>query len=128
MASASQLYEHGELFWLAGPPTGIYALFNTGRFQRYDDTYIDGVDPVSGGEIPPAGLKEPIRGFGKVWRVFPEVRALGWALNDESGGQAVVQVFDRGLMIYLPQRGMIITLITDLGGLAGSWRMTQGSF
>jgi hypothetical protein len=128
MPSASQLYERGEMFWLAGPPSVIYALFNTGRFQRYDDTYVDGVDPVSGGEIPPAGLKEPIRGFGKVWRTFGEVRGMGWALLDESGGQATVQIFDRGVMVYLPQRGLIVTLINDPGGLAGSWRMTQGSF
>jgi hypothetical protein len=31
-------------------------------------------------------------------------------------------------MVYLPQRGLIVTLINDPGGLAGSWRMTQGSF
>lgn len=128
IASASQLYERGEMFWLAGPPSAIYALFTTGRFQRYDDTYVDGVDPISGGEIPSAGLKEPIRGFGKVWRTFGEVRGMGWALLDESGGQATVQVFDRGTMIYLPQRGLIVILINDPGGISGSWRIIQGSF
>ncbi len=100
--SAVQGYERGQMVWLQGPPTSIYALFSTGRFQRYDDTYDANTDPVSGGETPPSGLKEPVRGFGKVWRTYPEVRTgLGWAVDDESGAQATVQVFERGQMIFL---------------------------
>jgi len=127
-ASASQTYQAGELLWMAGPPQAIYALFSTGRFQRYDDTFNAAVDPSSGGETPPAGLLEPVRGFGKVWRTFAEVRTLGWAMTDESGGQSTAQVFERGQMVYLPQRGMIFVLITDNGGLSGGWRAVPGSF
>jgi hypothetical protein len=129
LSSADQVYERGEMVWLQGPPAVIYALFNTGRFQRYDDTFNAATDPVSGGETPPAGLKEPVRGFGKVWRAFPEVRTgLGWAVNDESGGQAVVQLFERGQMAYLPQRGMIYILVNDPGGLTGTWQAVAGSY
>jgi hypothetical protein len=129
VASASQVYERGEMFWLAGPPGVIYVLFNTGRFQRYDDTYNSASDPISGGETPPSGLLEPIRGFGKVWRSFPDVRnGLGWALQEESGGQATTQQFDRGVMLHLPQRGLIIILVNDAGGLSGGWRSLSGSF
>lgn len=127
-ASASQTYQMGEMIWMAGPPQAIYALFSSGRFQRYDDTYNAAVDPASGGETPPAGLKEPVRGFGKVWRTFAEVRALGWAMTDESGGQSTAQIFERGQMVYLPQRGMIFVLITDNGGLSGGWRAVPGSY
>ncbi len=127
-ATASQTYQFGEMLWMAGPPQAIYALFSTGRFQRYDDTFNAAVDPASGGETAPAGLIVPVRGFGKVWRTFAEVHALGWAMTDELGGQSTAQVFERGQMVYFPQRGMIFVLITDNGGLSGGWRAVPGSF
>ena len=35
---------------------------------------------------PPAGLLQPDRGFGKLWREVPEVRdMLGWAVTPEFG-------------------------------------------
>jgi hypothetical protein len=127
-ATASQTYQTGEMLWMAGPPQAIYALFSSGRFSRYDDTYNAAVDPASGGETPPAGLIEPVRGFGKVWRTFAEVHAIGWATSGEAGGQSMAQIFERGQMVYLPQRGMIFVLITDNGGLNGGWRAVPGSF
>ena len=126
-ASASQTYQSGSLLWLQEPPQAIYALFPTGLFTRYDDTYNPAVDPVSGGETPPPGLIEPVRGFGKVWRAFAEVRALGWATAEEAGGQATAQIFERGQMVYLPQRGTIFVLIST-NGLNGGWRAVSGSF
>jgi hypothetical protein len=129
-ASASQMYERGEMVWLQGPPTAIYVLYTTGRFQRYDDTYNAAVDPISGGETPPTGLREPVRGFGKVWRTFTDVRAgLGWAVTEESGANATAQTFERGQMIYLPQRGQVFILVNDPGSLvSGSWRAVTGSY
>lgn len=128
MSSASQLFERGGMFWLQGPPGYHYALFSTGRFQRYDDTYNTSIDPVSGGETPPSGLLEPVRGFGKVWRSNNDVRtSLGWATTEENGGTATTQLFDRGLMVYLPQRGEIITLVYDPGGMTGTWRAVAGT-
>lgn len=124
--SAVQPFERGSMIWLQGP---IYVLYNDGRFQRYDDTYTAGVDPESGGEIPPAGLVEPVRGFGKVWRSNPDVRAgLGWGTAPESGNQATQQRFDRGWMVALPQRGDILVLAENAGGLSGTWRSAAGSF
>ena len=125
-ASAYQPFERGAMVWLGGP---IYALLDSGRFQRFDDTFVAGVDPDSGGETPPSGLVEPVRGFGKVWRSAPDVRAsLGWGLAAESGGQAALQRFERGWMLYLPQRGSILALVEDAGGLAGTWRALPGAF
>lgn len=129
MNSVSQLFERGAMFWLQGAPSLIYVLFNTGRFQRFDDTYSPNADPFSGGETPPPGLREPVRGFGKVWRQYPNVRGdLGWALTDEAGASATVQRFDRGQMVYLPQRGEILALVEDTGGLTGVWRSFVGSY
>jgi hypothetical protein len=128
VSSASQLYERGGMFWLQGPPPVIYALLGSRRFQRYDDTYNASTDPFSGGEAPPPGLLEPVRGFGKVWRSNPDVRnGLGWATNDEVGGTASIQLFDRGQMLYLPQRGEIIIMTFDPGNVTGTWRAVPGS-
>lgn len=119
--SASQIFERGNMIWLQGP---IYVLYNDGRFQRYDDTYVAGVDPETGGEVPPAGLIEPVRGFGKVWRSNPDVRnGLGWGITAENGNQATQQRFDRGWMVYLPQRGDMVVL--DETG--GTWRAVAGT-
>lgn len=127
--SASQLYERGEMFWLSGPPAEIIVLYSSGRYQRFDDTFVSGVDPESGGETPPTGLIEPVRGFGKVWRSYPDVRnGLGWGVSGENAGQAVVQLFERGRLIYLSQRGLIFILAADPGGAAGLWRSVPGSF
>jgi hypothetical protein len=73
-------------------------------------------------------LIEPVRGFGKVWRLHPDVRSgLGWATNGESGGTSSVQFFDRGQMIYLPERGEIIIMSFDPGNVTGTWRAVPGS-
>jgi hypothetical protein len=128
VSSASQNFEHGGMFWLQGPPSVIYALLGSGRFQRYDDTYNATTDPFSGGETPPNGLREPVRGFGKVWRSNPEVRGgLGWATTDETGNTATILLFDRGQMVHLPQRGEIIIMSFDPGNVTGNWRAVAGS-
>jgi hypothetical protein len=127
--SATQVFERGSMMWLQGVPNLIYALFNSGRFQRFDDTYNPNADPFTGGETPPPGMREPVRGFGKVWRQYPNVRAdLGWALSEEMGNTATLQRFDRGQMLYLPQRGDILVLVEDPGGLTGAWRAIPGSY
>jgi serine/threonine-protein kinase len=129
LASAIQGYERGMMIWVSGTPGTIYALFNTTTYQQFADTYTEGVDPSSGGESPPAGLIEPVRGFGKVWRNNPNVRnGLGWATGAESGGQSTAQQFERGWMIALPQRGEILILVADASGMSGTWRTVPGNF
>ena len=69
----------------------------------YEDSWKDG-DPVSGGETPPSGLYEPLRGFGKVWREQPSVRnTIGWAKAPERGANGgVIQSFTNGTLLYSP--------------------------
>ena len=77
----------------------IYVLYyadslqNNGEVGIFADTYADG-DPESDPSIvPPAGLLQPIRGFGKVWRENQAVRdRLGWAVAPEQGYDAAYQV------------------------------------
>ena len=120
--AAVQVFERGSMIWTAQGI--IYVLFDNGTYQQVNDTFDASVDPDSGGEVPPAGLLEPIRGFGKVWRTTSGVRdQLGWALASETGDNATVQEFTQGRMIYLPTRGNILILTTQ-----GTWRAVAGSF
>jgi hypothetical protein len=126
VGSAYQPYENGFMLWVDSPGAvgNIYAFSNSGNYLVYPDTWQAGVDPETGGESPPAGLIEPIRGFGKVWRSNPIVRnTLGWAMTGENGGQASVLQFEGGQMLYIPQMGQILVL-----GSNGSWQGYTGSF
>jgi hypothetical protein len=92
-AAAQQPFENGFMIWLE-PSRTIYVFYNFGRagsppvYEVYPDDFQEG-DPESDPAIvPPAGLYQPIRGFGLVWRTHPEVReGLGWATAPEVGFQ-----------------------------------------
>jgi len=113
-----QPFEHGAMIW--SDHAGwygvrlIFVLHPDGTYQQFFDSYDPDVDPVSGGESPPAGLVEPILGFGKVWRQEPGVReALGWATAPESPGAGRFQIFLGGDMIWLSQRQAVYTLLDE---------------
>lgn len=125
VASAYQPFQNGVMVWVATPGQSvIYALYGNGTYQRFNDTFRDGLDPNSGGAVPPPGLVEPVRGFGKVWRENPAARdTLGWALTGESGGTAEFLAFERGEMVRVPQAGQTYILIT---GAPGTWSARAG--
>jgi hypothetical protein len=128
-SSASQTFERGAMLWLSESPGYIFILFNDGTFRRVVDTFDPNTDPVSGGETPPTGLFEPVRGFGKVWRMEPGVRdRLGWATGQELGGSSVVLDFVRGRMISANTRGDILVLITTGALDSGTWSARAGQF
>ncbi len=106
IGSAVEPFEHGTLIWASAladqPVKVIYALYANGTYQRFNDTWQDGVDPANTGENPPPNRKAPIRGFGKVWHTNPTVRTgLGWALADETGTNGEIQRFAHGEMLYV---------------------------
>ncbi len=108
--TAFEPFEHGMMIWSNKigwyEQPVIYVLSENGTYQRYDDTFDANVDPESGGLTPPAGLFEPIRGFGKVWRENPGVRsALGWATAPETGGPGRFQIMEGGEIIWLSETG-----------------------
>jgi hypothetical protein len=121
--SAYQPFQNGVMLWLE--PTGrIYALANTGEYIDFVDTWNAAVDPERGGETPPAGLLEPIRGFGKVWRDNPAVRnRLGWATADESGATVALLAYERGAMVSLAGTGQVWVL-----SLTGSYQTYSGAY
>jgi hypothetical protein len=109
MVSAVQRFEHGTMIWVNQPTwegtVWVYVLFEDGTYQRFRDTFVEGVDPESDPDIvPPEGLYQPIRGFGKVWRegTGAQVRErLGWAIEPEQGGDGAWQEFWRGTMFWI---------------------------
>lgn len=107
--AATQSFERGIMIWLN--PGTVYVLYNTGSYAQYSDSFDSNIDPESEGLAPPAGLLEPVRGFGKVWRSNESVRSgLGWATSPESGISINVLDLTQGRMLALPG-GQIYTLI-----------------
>jgi hypothetical protein len=88
---AEEKFEHGHMFWL-GPVQQIWVLAENeddptrGIWTVYDDTFVEGQLEIDPTIKPPAGMFQPERGFGKLWRENPEIReALGWATESEFG-------------------------------------------
>lgn len=122
--SAWQNFENGIMVWLNGEIIVFYN--NTGTYQTFPDTFVDGVDPETTSEVPPAGLVAPIRGFLKVWSNNINVRnGLGWGTTGENGTTASVQAFTSGRMIFLPGRSGVLVLIGTTGG---TWISVAGSY
>jgi hypothetical protein len=118
VALADQQFERGVMIW-AGQGLGrIYAIRSDPLPVTWT-SYIDGWQegqPESGGLTPPAGLREPIRGFGKVWREQPGVRqALGWATSPERGDSGIVQSFTGGGAIVYMQGSNFLYLFGPNG-------------
>ena len=86
---AEQRFERGWMLWLQ--PVGqiwVLSVSDSSEYiwTTYSDTFVEG-EAESDPELdPPEGLFQPVRGFGKLWRENPEVKAkVGWALDDELG-------------------------------------------
>ena len=99
--AAEQLFERGRMIWLASQGS-IYVLWGDGQptapgappdgFLVFEDTWQPGEAERDPASAPPSGLYQPVRGFGKVWRTWPEVRdGLGWALAPEHAFDGVYQ-------------------------------------
>lgn len=58
----------------------ILVFYDDGRFEKHADTFVEGEPESDPTIVPPAGLYQPIRGFGKLWWTNASVRdRLGWA-------------------------------------------------
>lgn len=92
---AEQTFQRGVMLWSRAEDR-IYVLFDDGKYpkwQSYEDTFDEGQDPPSDSSLePPAELRQPMRGFGLVWRERPSVRdRLGWAVEPETGYETAIQ-------------------------------------
>lgn len=86
---AEQLFEHGRMFWIE-PIGQIWVLRITGEgrgtWEVYEDTFEEGELETDPNLVPPDGLYQPERGFGKLWRESDTIRQdLGWGVTPEFG-------------------------------------------
>jgi hypothetical protein len=91
---AEQRFQRGVMLWV-GPEDRIYVLFDDAqspRWTSYQDTWDEGQPTKDPSIEPPAGLQQPVRGFGLIWREESGVRdRLGWATGEELGYQTALQ-------------------------------------
>jgi hypothetical protein len=91
---AEQHFEHGLMLWIKAEDR-ICVLFDDGLQPAYKvlmDAWDEGQPESDPSIAPPAGLYQPVRGFGLVWREEPGVRnRLGWAVDQEVGYPTAIQ-------------------------------------
>jgi hypothetical protein len=108
-------FEHGRMLW-RGDRRVIFALTSDGHWSSYPDTF-NGTETVT----PAPG--EPIRGFGKVWRENPTLRAaIGAATAPEQPIGGAVEEFEHGLLVWTADR-TIYVLYSD-----GTWEQYADTF
>lgn len=108
VGAAEEVFIGGITFWREDIRR-IYVLYNSGAWQSFADTW-DASQPESDPSIvAPAGYFQPVRGFGKVWRVNPQVRwALSWARAPEVGLRLAWEDFNGGAMLWSSNLGSFV--------------------
>jgi hypothetical protein len=110
LPGATAQFERGVMYWLSTPSGPVIYALAAQRgahvtYRGFADTWREG-DPATVGLNPPAGLYEPARGFGKVWRDNPELqRLLGWALEPEHAVTVSFQAFEYGMVMLVAEEG-----------------------
>jgi hypothetical protein len=120
---AEQVFENGRMFALLDRREIWVAILtrpNSGEWLVFEDEFKEGRTPeLSPTMTPPAGLSQPIRGFGLVWRENEDVQErIGWAELPEFGFTTEYR-YDAGGFInedgrYVPRPGKYA--LTSLGG------------
>jgi len=116
-----QSFEHGAMFWRQSDRS-IFVLSELAIRQglpsdvwwRVADTWQEGEPESDPNLVPPEGLLQPVRGFGKVWRSNAFVRdGVGWATSQEISTSSVWQTFDGGWMMTGPGGAPIYVLVPN---------------
>jgi len=116
-----QPFQTGFMFWR--DTKEIYVLStaalrggsSTDTFWRVPDNWNESMPASDPSQVAPAGLLQPIRGFGYVWRSNATIRSsLGWALAAEQPYQATWQDFEHGWMIT-NNNGTVLALVPSDG-------------
>jgi hypothetical protein len=87
---AEEVFQQGRMFWIR-ENRQIWVMVNVppdngagGDWYCYNDTFEEGEPETDPSLVPPEGLYQPRRGFGKLWRNHPDLKdALGWATTPE---------------------------------------------
>lgn len=112
-------FEGGQMLW-RGDADLIYVLYNNGKWASYPNEWRAGDPEYTCGEAssPPT----PVRGFGRAWCDYPDVRdALGAVTAGEIGDSAgVVQDFVNGTILISPFGAPFV-----FAGEDGVWRRVE---
>jgi len=140
---AEQVFEHGRMFYIQMNGR-IWVMVNddedgtSGIWTAYADTWTEDMPEFDPNIRPPDGLKQPTRGFGKLWRDNPDVReALGFAYDSEYGHWSRY-TFEAGEMVETDNGDMVEqpgthTLSSWYGGVYifneadGTWMLDPAS-
>ncbi len=144
--AVEEVFEHGRMFWLRHNRQ-IWVMVNNppdssgGDWYCYNDTFLDGEEEIDSSLVPPEGMYQPRRGFGKLWRTHMDLHdALGWGTTPEFELTSSYTYLAGGYVqdgTYYPGAGehRLTTLYgdsisffeSDVRGdcLGGTWRMTQ---
>jgi hypothetical protein len=105
-----QVFERGVMFWRESDHS-IFIISDlairqgqtTDKWWRMADTWQSGEPENDPSLQPPVGMRQPVRGFGKVWRNNGFVReAVGWAAGDEIQTASQWLTFEGGWMMAGP--------------------------
>jgi len=107
--AARQHFQKGQMIWREDQQW-IYVLYNDGRWEGYADRWIEGDPEDDPALIPPEGLQQPIRGFGRVWRenLGGAKAPIGWAQEKEQGQTAQIQEWDYGIVLRFGGEDIIL--------------------
>ena len=118
---AEEAFERGRMFW-RGDSGEIYALHDDHTWRAFADTWQEGQPRDDPNLIPPSGLFQPKRGFGKVWReeLGGPASQIGWAREEERGFTGVIQTFGGGTILW-SDRGTAREVLLHILYADGSW-------
>jgi hypothetical protein len=131
--AAEQPFEHGRMIWLEEVHGADYVLqrfilvfYDDGTYDYFEDTWIEGMPESDPAIIPPAGLLQPIRGFGKIWRENTSVRdGLGWATAPEQG---FTTTWQEQIAESIGQGKAFVRTFNDQIAQTNSWDVRAGTW
>lgn len=130
-AAAEETFQNGRMIWLKEIRAGqtvvanvIFAVYADGTWQRFADTWNETLPASDPAIIPPSGLYQPVRGFGKVWRENSSVRTkLGWATTQEKAFDSLWQTQKRESLPSVSNLKLLSGQVIELqGDTSGSWK------
>ncbi len=107
---AKEGFEGGQMIWREDSRQ-IYVRYNSGSWRTFPDSWNEGQPEFSCPDIGTQNPPVPVRGFGKVWCEYSDVRnELGMAKNKERGFRGSIQDFLTGGHIIRMDTGKVYVL------------------
>ena len=109
---AEETFQRGRMFWRKDKDDKyVIALYSNGTWGIYLADWKEGDPTFTCG--PESSPPTPLRGFGRAWCKYPEIRSgLGNATDAERGYDATVQDFAQG-MIWRTDSGATYVLYSS---------------